>query len=83
HRSDDFRAIVALVAAGAGVSLAPRSALHGLASPAVAIRPVAGAPPLRRTFAALRRGHERHPLSRLALDALGAAASRFGPVSTV
>jgi DNA-binding transcriptional LysR family regulator len=29
HSSDDFRAIVALVAAGGGVALVPRSALHG------------------------------------------------------
>lgn len=76
HRSDNFRAIVALVTAGAGVSLAPRSALHGLASPAVAIRPVAGTPPLRRTFAALRRGREAHPLAKLTLDALAAAAPK-------
>lgn len=74
HRSDDFRAIVALVAAEAGVSLAPRSALQGLAPKAVAIRPVAGAPPMRRTFAALRRGRETHPLSCLTLDALSVAS---------
>lgn len=62
HTSDDFRAIGALVRAGAGVALAPRNALPGL--------PVRGAAPLRRVFAAVRRGSEEHPLIALVRDEL-------------
>ena len=62
HVSDDFRAIQALVAAGAGVALAPRNAVRGV--------PVAGVAPLRRVVAAVRRGSEDHPLIRAVLDEL-------------
>ncbi|WP_439662401.1 LysR family transcriptional regulator [Lentzea sp. HUAS TT2] len=54
HTSDDFRAIQALVDAGAGVALAPRNAVRGV--------PVAGVAPLRRVVAAVRTGSEDHPL---------------------
>ncbi|GAA0516533.1 LysR family transcriptional regulator [Saccharopolyspora subtropica] len=68
HTSDDFHAVVALVAAGTGVALVPRTAIsheHG----AVA-RPVAGRAPTRRVFAAVQCGREEHPLVRVVLDAL-------------
>jgi DNA-binding transcriptional LysR family regulator len=68
HTSDDFRAIVALVAAGAGVALVPRNALTEIPG-AIAV-PVHGKPPRRRVFAAVRRGSESHPLIRTALSAL-------------
>jgi DNA-binding transcriptional LysR family regulator len=68
HTSDDFRAIEALVAAGAGVALAPRNAVPGIA--------VTGVAPLRRVVAAVRRGSEDHPLVRIVLDELHLVAQR-------
>lgn len=62
HTSDDFRAIGALVRAGAGVALVPRNAVRGV--------PVRGTAPMRRVVAAVRRGSEEHPLIRLVRDAL-------------
>ncbi|GLZ33059.1 LysR family transcriptional regulator [Lentzea sp. NBRC 105346] len=67
HTSDDFRAIGALVAAGAGVALVPRNALPGT--------PVRGNVPLRRVFAAVRRGSEERPLIKLVRDELVRAAA--------
>ncbi|MFD6418711.1 LysR family transcriptional regulator [Streptomyces sp. NPDC060194] len=74
HSSDDFRAVVALAGAGAGVALVPRSALRGLDPAGAAVRPVDGTAPTRRVFAAVRRGAEGHPLIRPVLDALTEAA---------
>ncbi|MGW6569405.1 LysR family transcriptional regulator [Streptomyces sp. NPDC054975] len=74
HSSDDFRAVVALASAGAGVALVPRSALLGTALDEVAIRPVDGVAPTRRVFAAVRRGAEDHPLISPVLAALRDAA---------
>ncbi|MFE5481039.1 LysR family transcriptional regulator [Streptomyces sp. NPDC056527] len=74
HSSDDFRAVVALASAGAGVALVPRSALSGMALDAAVIRPVDGVAPTRRVFAAVRRGAEDHPLISPVLDALRTAA---------
>ncbi|GGV33833.1 LysR family transcriptional regulator [Streptomyces longisporoflavus] len=74
HWSDDFRAVVALASAGAGVALVPRSALRGMDVSGVVIRPVDGVAPTRRVFAAVRCGAEEHPLIRPVLDALGEAA---------
>ncbi|MFB7368513.1 LysR family transcriptional regulator [Streptomyces sp. NPDC056222] len=78
HSSDDFRAVVALASAGAGVALVPRSALSGMAPDAAVIRPVDGVAPTRRVFAAVRRGAEDHPLISPVLDALRAAAEPAG-----
>ncbi|MEU5978303.1 LysR family transcriptional regulator [Streptomyces sp. NPDC047315] len=75
HTSDDFRAIVALVSAGAGVALVPRSALRGMELRSAVVRPVSGPAATRRVFAAVRRGAERHPLLSPVLDALGKAAA--------
>ncbi|MCZ4099363.1 LysR family transcriptional regulator [Streptomyces sp. So13.3] len=79
HSSDDFRAVAALAGAGAGVALVPRSALRGVDLPEVVVLPVAGDPPTRRVFAAVRRGAEQHPLVRPVLDALAMAADRARP----
>ncbi|WP_340557057.1 LysR family transcriptional regulator [Streptomyces sp. GSL17-111] len=75
HSSDDFRAVVALAGAGAGVALVPRSALRGMEVRDVVVRPVTGPAAFRRVFAAVRRGAEDHPLIRPVLDALGDAAA--------
>jgi molybdate transport repressor ModE-like protein len=73
HTSDDFRAIGALVHAGAGVALVPRNAVPGV--------PVLGTAPLRRVVAAVRRGSEDHPLIRLVRDALVATGHPAGTYS--
>ncbi|GAB7039188.1 MULTISPECIES: LysR family transcriptional regulator [Catenuloplanes] len=75
HSSDDFRAVVALAAAGAGVALVPRSALRGMDASGLAVRPVDGVAPTRRVFAAVRRGAEEHPLIHPVLTALTDAAA--------
>ncbi|MEU4107571.1 LysR substrate-binding domain-containing protein [Streptomyces sp. NPDC048208] len=75
HSSDDFRAVVALASADAGVALVPRSALRGMDLTGVVVRPVDGVAPTRRVFAAVRRGAEGHPLIRPVLEALGQAAA--------
>ncbi|MBY8883525.1 LysR family transcriptional regulator [Streptomyces sp. PTM05] len=74
HSSDDFRAVVALAGAGAGVALVPRSALRGMELKDTVVRPVTGPAATRRVFAAVRRGADRHPLIRPVLDALALAA---------
>ncbi|MCI2416731.1 LysR family transcriptional regulator [Saccharopolyspora sp. K220] len=74
HTSDDFHAVVALVAAGAGVALVPRTAIA--ADQGAVARPVAGKPPTRRVFAAVQCGREDHPLVRVVLDALLANKER-------
>lgn len=63
HSSDDFRAVVALAAAGAGVALVPRSALRDMDLSGVAVRAVDDVVATRRVFAAVRRGAEDHPCS--------------------
>ncbi|MBB5892228.1 LysR family transcriptional regulator [Kutzneria kofuensis] len=68
HTSDDFSAVVALVAAGAGVALVPRNAFTR--TPGAVAVPVKGNQSLRRVFAAVRKGSEDHPLIRLVLAAL-------------
>ncbi|MEU0574717.1 LysR family transcriptional regulator [Dermacoccus nishinomiyaensis] len=75
HSSDDFRAVVALAGAGAGVALVPRSALRGMELKDVVVRPVSGPAARRRVFAAVRRGAESHPLIAPVLESLTAAAS--------
>lgn len=77
--SDDFRAVCALVAAGAGVALVPRSALRGIDLAGAAVRPVHGDRPARRVFAAVRRGSRRHPLLELTLGALREQALDLPP----
>ncbi|MFF1511184.1 LysR family transcriptional regulator [Streptomyces sp. NPDC058326] len=74
HSSDDFRAVVALAAAAAGVALVPRSALRGMELSGVDVRPIDGVAPTRRVFAAVRRGAEEHPLISPVLTALRTAS---------
>ncbi|MFJ9852197.1 LysR family transcriptional regulator [Streptomyces sp. NPDC101150] len=78
HSSDDFRAVVALASAAAGVALVPRSALGDGDLAGVVVRPVDGVAPTRRVFAAVRRGAEEHPLLRPVLAALREAAEPQG-----
>ena len=95
HCSDDFRAVVALVGAGAGVALVPRlgAARHGpvrrdgsdvtmssVTAPGVTVHHVPG--PERRVFAAVRRGAESHPLLRPLLDTLREIAGSLGTSDT-
>lgn len=68
--SDDFRAVAALAAAGAGVGLVPRSALRGVDLAGAVLRPTTGERPTRRVFTAVRRGGESHPLWTAVLAAL-------------
>ncbi|MER7756567.1 LysR family transcriptional regulator [Kitasatospora sp. NPDC097643] len=75
HSSDDFRAVVALASAGAGVALVPRSALRGADLGQVAVRPVDSELATRRVFAAVRAGADGHPLIRPVLDVLAEAAA--------
>ncbi|MFI0235698.1 LysR family transcriptional regulator [Streptomyces sp. NPDC016845] len=74
HLSDDFRAVVALASAGAGVALVPRSALVGMDLSEAVVRPIEGVAPTRKVFAAVRHGAETHPLIRPVIEALGEAA---------
>jgi DNA-binding transcriptional LysR family regulator len=76
HCSDDFRAVVALVGAGAGVALVPRLALRDMALRGVEVRRTPG--PERRVFAAVRRGAEAHPLLQPLLDTLRTIAASLG-----
>jgi DNA-binding transcriptional LysR family regulator len=76
HCSDDFRAVVALVGAGAGVALVPRLALRDMALSGVAVRRTPS--PERRVFAAIRRGSDAHPLLRPLLSALRTVAASLG-----
>ncbi|WP_043623865.1 LysR family transcriptional regulator [Nonomuraea candida] len=76
HCSDDFRAVVALVGAGAGVALVPRLALRDMALPGVVVRHTPG--PERRVFAAVRRGSDAHPLLRPLLATLRTIAESLG-----
>ncbi|MBB2914712.1 DNA-binding transcriptional LysR family regulator [Streptosporangium becharense] len=79
HSSDDFSAVVALAAAGAGVAMVPRLALRGTDLSGVVVRPVPG--PERRVFAAVRRGAERHPLLVPLLDTLQDTAAALRRVT--
>jgi DNA-binding transcriptional LysR family regulator len=68
HITNDFQVSYALVAAGAGVGLVPE--LAGPPPPGVVVRPVAGAPPCRRIYAAVRAGSGARPAVAAMLAAL-------------
>jgi DNA-binding transcriptional LysR family regulator len=70
HITNDFAVSYALVAAGAGVGLVPE--LAGPPPPGVVVRPVKGAPPSRRIYAAVRAGSSERPAVAAMLDALTA-----------
>jgi DNA-binding transcriptional LysR family regulator len=68
HVTNDFQVEYALVAARAGVGLVPE--LAGPPPPGVVVKPVAGAPPYRRIYAAVRAGSSDRPAIAAMLDAL-------------
>ncbi len=69
HRSGDWQAVMALVAAGLGASLVPRLA-QTATPPGVTIIPLTANPPMRHVFAACRAGAESQPAVRVVLEAL-------------
>lgn len=73
HRADDFTAVLALVAAGQGVSLVPQLAA---AHPPDGIRLVP-LPTRRRTRIAYRRGAAAHPAVAAFVTAIRAATDEF------
>jgi DNA-binding transcriptional LysR family regulator len=75
HYCREWDAVAALVGAGVGVALIPRSA-QPLRPHDVAVLPVAGAPATRLLFALMRAGTERDPGTRATLEAMGAVAAR-------
>lgn len=78
HRTNDWSAVLALVAAGAGVALVPRLARPvGTPHPAIAWVALADRP-ARSVYAAVRAGSEAAPMLERVLDALEQVASRAG-----
>ena len=74
HYCREWDAVAALVAAGVGVALIPRSA-QPLRPPGLAVLPVAGAPASRLLFALVRAGTEMDPGTHAVLEALNAVAA--------
>jgi DNA-binding transcriptional LysR family regulator len=74
HLTNDFDVSYALVQAGAGVGLVPE--LAGPPPPGVVVRPIRGAPPSRRIYAAVRAGSGARPAIAAMLNALTARGSR-------
>ena len=75
-RTNDFRVVLALVAAGRGVALVPRLAFD--AAPAgVALAPASGRPLRRRVLAAARAGGAGHPAVSALIRELEAASARI------
>jgi molybdate transport repressor ModE-like protein len=74
HRTNDFTAIMAFVAAGLGVALVPRLG-QGHVPAGVTVLALRGSPPARRVFAATRRGSEARPTIAAVLEALAAVAT--------
>jgi DNA-binding transcriptional LysR family regulator len=68
HITNDFSVAYALVAASAGVALVPE--LAGPPPPGVVLRRVAGAPPSRRIYVAVRAGSGSRPAIAAMVDAL-------------
>jgi len=78
HRSLDYYAMMALVAAGLGVALVPRLG-QAVVPPGVVVRPLAGPVPARHVFAATRSGSARRPTVAAVLDAFLAASGPAPP----
>jgi len=76
-RATDFRVLLSLVAAGAGLTLIPRLAAGPLPAGVRLLTPAE--PVTRRVFTVSRRGGDRLPAVRVVLDALLDAASRIPP----
>jgi len=73
HSATDYSAVLAMVAAGLGVTLIPRMSATGH-RPDVVTRPLHGFVPARRIYCAIRRGTRITPL----LSALRERAERIG-----
>jgi DNA-binding transcriptional LysR family regulator len=73
--NDDYMAIQGFVAAGVGVALIPQLALQGVRDD-VAIRPLAGDPPIRRVVAATLREY-RSPATEAMLEVLSEVGAGF------
>jgi DNA-binding transcriptional LysR family regulator len=83
HRSNDWDAIAALVAAGAGVAVVPRLA-QPLRPAGLAVIPVTGPPPARHIFAAVRAGAEHSPdVAAVLAELRTAAAARLSGLTGV
>ncbi|MGH3165898.1 MAG: LysR family transcriptional regulator [Trebonia sp.] len=74
YHCQEWDAVAALVAAGAGVALVPRSA-QPLRPPRLTVLPVTGAPATRLVFALLRAGTEADPATATVLGAMRAVAA--------
>lgn len=74
HWSTEWTAVVALVAAGGGVSLVPRLA-QPLTVPGVEVCPVVATPAARRIFAAVRAGAQTDRVISADLDTLTSVAA--------
>ena len=75
HAVDDWAAVAALVAAGAGVALIPRL-VQPVHHPGLSLHPVADSSPGRHIFAAIRTGTETNPAFTTVLEHLRHAAGR-------
>ncbi|MDT7575821.1 MAG: hypothetical protein QOH17_2154 [Pseudonocardiales bacterium] len=75
HFCLEWDAVTALVAAGAGVALVPRTA-QPLRQTGLVVCPLLGPPAARLLFAATRAGAESHPAVGAVLDALQSVAAR-------
>jgi DNA-binding transcriptional LysR family regulator len=73
HTSDDLTVVLALVAAGLGVSLVPQLALESVAAQ-LQLRPVTAPTLSRRVSVAMRAGARRNPACAAMIDALRAVA---------
>lgn len=74
HRSAEWSAIAALVAAGAGVALIPRLA-QPLAAAGLVVCPTLDLPAARVIFAAVRAGAQTEPATAAVIDILAAVAA--------
>jgi DNA-binding transcriptional LysR family regulator len=72
-RATDFRVLLSLVAAGAGVTLVPQLAAWHVPPQVRLLRPAE--PVTRQIFTISRRGGDRKPAVRVVLDALAAGAA--------
>ncbi|MGW3194095.1 LysR family transcriptional regulator [Streptomyces sp. NPDC001118] len=77
HPVNDWGALIALVEAGAGVALVPRLVRPLYERRRLAVRPVAGQPPSRNVFAAVRAGAERDPVLVAVRDQLRVSAAEL------
>ena len=77
HRSTEWGAVAALVAAGAGVALIPRLA-QPLGVDGLVVCPVVGSPAARRIFAAVRAGAQLDPVVSTVLETLQHLAAERG-----